>query len=91
MGAMTPPIPGFTRHRGRYRQHVTLPEASALDVAAEALRRGVSVSEILRGRVERGGDSADLTPHGAPLLAFTTTDGRRVAIYEWPVTAEEKG
>ena len=33
-----------------------------------------------------GGDSADLTPHGAPVLAFTTTDGRRVAIYEWPVT-----
>lgn len=92
------PIPGFTRHRGLYRQHVTLPREVALDVAAEAEARGTTVAAVLRERVIRGGGKAygdamsiqtGPPPDGPPLREWVTAEGVRVAVYEWrPETAE---
>lgn len=55
---MSEPIKGFTFHGGSYRAHVTVERDEALDIAAEAERRAVSVAKVLRERVEAGGKVA---------------------------------
>ena len=44
-------IPGFTRHRSRYRAHVTVEREVAAEIASEATGRGIAVGEVLRERV----------------------------------------
>ena len=46
-------VPGFTKHRDRYRAHVTLERGDAVDVSGEATDRGIPVGEVLRDRVKK--------------------------------------
>ena len=84
---MSDRIEGFIPHRGKHRISILLDAPDAVKVSALAESRGVPSAAVARDMVLQS--LADTRIEGPPVREWTTDDGRRVAIYEWPVTAKE--